>query len=123
MNLLAKETTAAILGDAGLVIVIGFVVVFAVLLLLVAVIKIFGSLMSRLDALEAAMPKTVKSAASAPVMSAPAVAPIVGNTQPVSTRPEIQNGIEDEVVAAISGAVACMASVGTQYAVRRIVRK
>lgn len=123
MNLLAKETAASILSDAGLTIVIGLVVVFAVLLLLVAVIKVFGTLMSRMDTLEAALPTAAAPAPSAPVASAPVAAPIVGNTQPVSTQPEIQNGIEDEVVAAISGAFACMAPAGTQYAVSRIVKK
>lgn len=121
MNLLAKETAASILSDAGLTIVIGIVVVFAMLLLLVFVIKVFGTLMSRIDKLEATLPP-VAAAEPVPAASVPIAAPIVGNTEPVSTCPEIQNGIEDEVVAAISGAVACMAPAGTQYAVRRIVR-
>lgn len=125
MVLLAKETAGVILGDAGLTILIGMVVVFAVLVLLVFVIKAFGTIMSRLDNIE-------KATGAAPV-AAPAVAPVaapavaaavaVGNTEPVSTKPEIQNGIADETVAAISGAIACMAPAGKQYAVRSIMKK
>ena len=47
-------------------------------------------------------------------------APIVGNTQPVSSTQEIQNGIPEETVAVISAAVASVAPAGTQYAVRSI---
>ncbi|MBP3382192.1 MAG: OadG family protein, partial [Clostridia bacterium] len=43
---LATETAGEILSDAGLTIVIGFVVVFAVLLLLTGVFKGFGVVMS-----------------------------------------------------------------------------
>lgn len=42
MILLAKETAGAILGDAGLTILTGLVVVFAVLLLLIGVFKLFA---------------------------------------------------------------------------------
>lgn len=122
MLLLAKETTAAILSDAGMTILIGLVVVFAVLLLLVFVFKAFGTIMSRLENIEKA---TAAVPAEPAVAAAPAAvaAPAVGNTEPVSTKPEIQNGIADETVAAISGAIACMAPAGKQYAVRRIMKK
>ncbi len=122
MLLLAKETAGEILSDAGLTILIGLVVVFAVLLLLVFVFKAFGTIMSRLENIE----KATAATAPAPVATAaPAAvaAPVVGNTEPVSTKPEIQNGIADETVAAISGAIACMAPAGKQYAVRRIMKK
>ena len=122
MVLLAKETAGAILSDAGLTILTGLVVVFAVLLLLVFVFKAFGTIMSRLENIE----KATVAPAAAPVVaaaSAPAYAAAVGNTEPVSTKPEIQNGIADETVAAISGAIACMAPAGKQYAVRSIMKK
>ncbi len=122
MLLLAKETAGAILSDAGLTILTGLVVVFAVLLLLVFVFKAFGTIMSRLENIE----KATVAPAAAPVVaaaSAPAHAAAVGNTEPVSTKPEIQNGIADETVAAISGAIACMAPAGKQYAVRSIMKK
>ena len=122
MVLLAKETAGAILSDAGLTILTGLVVVFAVLLLLVFVFKAFGTIMSRLENIEKA---TVAPAAAPVVAAAPVPAPAVavGNTEPVSTKPEIQNGIADETVAAISGAIACMAPAGKQYAVRSIMKK
>lgn len=121
MLLLAKETAGAILGDAGMTILIGMVVVFAVLVLLVLVIKVFGTIMSRLGEGEAsAAPAAAPAAVAAP---APVAATAVGNTEPVSTKPEIQNGIPDETVAAISGAIACMAPAGKQYAVRSIMKK
>ena len=118
MVLLAKETAAEILGGAGMTVLIGVVVVFSMLVLLVLVFKVFGMIMSRLQSEEKATPAAPKAAA------APAAAPaVVGNTAPVSTKPEIQNGIPDETVAAISGAIACMAPAGKQYAVRRIMKK
>ncbi len=118
MVLLAKETAGAILSDAGLTIMTGLVVVFFVLLLLVFVFKAFGTLMSRLE-------NGAKTTAAPAAAVAPAAAPVaaVGNTEPVSTKPEIQNGIPDETVAAISGAIACMAPAGKQYAVRSIMKK
>ena len=122
MILLAKETAGAILGDAGLTIVTGVVVVFTVLLLLVCVIKAFGAIMSRLNDIEKAVVPAAPKAA--PAVAAPAPAAVaVGNTEPVSTKLEIQNGIADETVAVISGAIACMAPAGKQYAVRRIMKK
>ena len=123
MLLLAKETTGAILSDAGLTILTGVVVVFLVLLLLVLVIKVFGAVMSRLNNVEkvnSAVPAA--SPVAAPVAAAPAAA-AVGNTEPVSTKPEIQNGIPDETVAVISGVIACMAPAGEQYAVRSVMKK
>ena len=119
MILLAKETAGAILGDAGLTILTGVVVVFFMLLLLVFVIKAFGWVMSRLENIE----KSVVDAPVAAPAAAPAPAVAVGNTEPVSTKPEIQNGIPDETVAAISGAIASMAPAGKQYAVRSIMKK
>lgn len=119
MVLLAKETAGAILSDAGLTILTGVVVVFFMLLLLVLVIKVFGAIMSRFEMSE----KATAAPAAAPAAAAPVAAAVVGNTEPVSTKPEIQNGIPDETVAAISGAIACMAPAGKQYAVRSIMKK
>ena len=107
----SSEGNGAILADCGLTILIGLVVVFAMLLLLTAVFKLFGSIMSRIA------PEEVPEEAP---KAAPVAAPIVGNTAPVSTEPEIQNGIPDETVAAISAAVAAVAPAGVQYAVKDI---
>ena len=110
--LYAAVTAGEILGDAGLTILTGLTVVFAVLLLLILIIKLFGMLVSALVSEPAAEPVAVPVAA--------ATAPIVGNTAPVSTTPEVQNGIPEETVAAISAAVAAVAPEGTQYAVHSI---
>lgn len=120
MLFLAEEVSAgAILSDAGLTILIGLVVVFAVLLLLTGVFRLFGEIMSRLgEKAEAA--KNVEKTAPAAAAAAPA---IVGNTQPVTTAPAVQNGIASETVAVISAAVAAVAPAGTQYAVAAIRKK
>ncbi|MBQ9860050.1 MAG: OadG family protein [Clostridia bacterium] len=106
------------MSDAGMTILIGVTVVFSMLLLLTGVFKAFGMIMSGSG-------KSVSNApAAAPAVPAPAAdpaaAPIVGNTQPVSSQLEIQNGIPEETVAVISAAAAAMAPAGTQYAVRGI---
>ena len=111
MILLAKETAGAILGDAGLTILTGLVVVFAVLLLLIGVFKLFGLIFAG------------KGGETQPEAAAAAAAPIVGNTRPVTTQPAVQNGIPEETVAAISAAVAAVAPAGKQYAVSGIRKK
>ncbi len=121
MMLMAKETAAEILADAGLTTAIGLLVVFAVLVLLVFVFKAFGTIMSRLEKIETAVAPAAVPVAAPTAAAAPAA--MVGNTAPVSGSMEIQNGIADETVAAIAGAVACMAPAGTQYAVRKITKK
>ena len=106
----------SILSDAGIVIAIGLTVVFMVLLLLTGVFKVFGMIMSAGNK-EEEVPAPV--APVAPAAAAP-VAPIVGNTETVSTKPEVDGGVPAETVAAISAAVASVAPVGTQYAVKGI---
>ncbi len=107
----------SILSDAGIVIAIGLTVVFMVLLLLTGVFKVFGVIMSAGDH-EEEIPAATPPVAPAPV-AAPA-APIVGNTETVSSKPEVDGGVPAETVAAISAAVASVAPVGTQYAVKGI---
>ena len=116
MIVCAKETAGAIMSDASMTILIGLVVVFSVLLLLTGVFKLFGTLMSRTDSDEMGALKPIIP----PTQVKPAVAPIVGNTQPVTTTPGVQNGISEETVAVISAAVAMMAPAGIQYAVTGI---
>ena len=106
----------SILADAGSVIAIGLSVVFLVLLLLTGIFKVFGMIMSRKPEVKAEAP-VVK--APAPV-AAPAAAPIVGNTEQVSSTPDVDGGVPAETVAVISAAVASVAPAGTQYAVKGI---
>lgn len=108
---------ANILADAGSVIAIGFTVVFLVLLLLTVIFKIFGVAMSGVEDEKVTPAPVVKAAAPAP---APAAAPIVGNTETVSSKPDVDGGVPAETVAVISAAVASVAPAGTQYAVKGI---
>ena len=107
----------SILGDAVITIAIGFSVVFLVLLLLTGVFKLFGMIMSFREEKEPVAP-VAPAMTSAPV-AAPA-APVVGNTETVSSTPDVDGGVPAETVAAISAAVASVAPEGTQYAVRGI---
>ena len=107
----------SILGDAGITIAIGLTVVFLVLLLLTGVFKVFGMIMSAGEKDEE-IPAPVTPAVTAPA-AAPAV-PIVGNTETVSSKPDVDGGVPAETVAAISAAVASVAPEGTQYAVKGI---
>lgn len=118
MAFLAAEV-GEILGGAATTFVIGLVVVFLVLLLLTGVFKVFGVIMSAKGKEGEDIPTQVPVA---PVTSAaPAVsAPIVGNTETVSSKPEVDGGVPAETVAVISAAVASVAPEGTQYAVKGI---
>ncbi|MBQ3202384.1 MAG: OadG family protein [Clostridia bacterium] len=111
------KTDLSILADAGSVIAIGFTVVFLVLLLLTAIFKIFGVAMSNTREESAPVAVPVPKAAPAPVAQ---VAPIVGNTETVSSKPDVDGGIPAETVAVISAAVASVAPAGSQYAVKGI---
>lgn len=117
MNLLSVDV-GAIMSDAGLTILTGFVVVFGVLLLLTGIIKVFGMAVSGLEKKGDVIPAAPVAAPVAP--AAAVAAPIVGNTAEVSSTPEVQNGIEPETVAVISAAVAAVAPAGSQYAVAGI---
>ena len=120
MYLLASAAAGQILGDAGMTVLIGLVVVFSVLLLLTGVFKLFGMLMSTGKKKGDEMPSAAAPVVSAPAVSAPVSAPIVGNTEPVASKPDVDGGIPEETVAVVSAAVASVAPAGTQYAVRGI---
>lgn len=113
----AEMSAQEILADAGMTILIGMVVVFAVLLLLTGIFKVFGLSMSAAGKKPVAAAEKPAAVPAAPVAAA---APIVGNTQTVQTTQEIQNGIPAETVAVVSAAVAAVAPAGCQYAVRSI---
>lgn len=123
MIMLANDVdVGALLGDAGMTILIGLVVVFAVLLLLTGIFKLFGMVVSGIEgAGKTAAPAADVPAPAAAAATAPAaLAAAVGNTETVSTAPAVQNGIPDETVAAIGAVVAALAPAGTQYAVSGI---
>ena len=108
------------LMDTLSTIVIGLVVVFAVLLLLSGVFKAFGMVMSKGKGSEAPVAPAAPAVPMAPAVAAAPAAPIVGNTETVSSKPEVDGGVPAETVAVISAAVASVAPAGTQYAVRGI---
>ena len=116
MCLLSADVS--ILAEAGSVIAIGLSVVFLVLLLLTGIFMLFGFLMSRKPTQEEPAVPTIPMAA--PVPAAPVAAPIVGNTETVSSKPDVDGGVPAEEVAVISAAVASMAPEGTQYVVKGI---
>ena len=107
----------SILADAGITILIGFTVVFLVLLLLTGVFKLFGVIMA---AGEKKAPVFLPDAPVSTVVPVAPVAPIVGNTEQVVSKPDVDGGVPAETVAAISAAVASVAPAGTQYAVKGI---
>ena len=118
MNLLNVDAME-LMGDAGITILIGVSVVFLVLLLLTGVFKVFGIVMSKIEKNAAPVQPMIPMA---PV-AAPTVAaekPVVGNTEQVSSKPDVDGGVPAETVAAISAAVAAVAPEGTQYAVKGI---
>lgn len=98
------------LGDAGMVVLIGLVVVIATLLVLTGIFYLFGYIMDSADR-KAKKAKEKEKAET----SAPAPAPV--------NEPAVQDGISGEVVAAIAAAVAMMAPEGKRYAVKSISRK
>ena len=113
--LLAPDLT--ILADAGSVIAIGLTVVFMVLLLLTGVFKVFGIVMSRKEKEDSVSAPVKPVVPAAPVAAS---APIMGNTETVSSQPDVDGGVPAETVAVISAAVASVAPEGTQYAVKGI---
>lgn len=90
---------------SGTVVLVGLVVVFAVLLILVAFCSITGKIFS-------SSKKDKKKADVAPALkavSAPA--------------PVVEDGIGDDVVAAISAAIACIMGEGVPFTVKSISKK
>ena len=112
-----RTADLSILADAGSIIAIGLTVVFLVLLLLTVIFKIFGIAMSSIQEEESAAPSVIHVA---PVSQPSVAAPVVGNTEQVSSKPDVDGGIPAETVAVVSAAVASVAPAGTQYAVKGI---
>lgn len=120
MCLLATEATFNF-GETMTTVAIGFVVVFLMLLLLTGIFKVFGLIMSRTPKEQSATIPVAKTSVPTPAaVTAPEAAPIVGNTQQVSSKPDVDGGVPAETVAVISAAVASVAPAGTQYAVKGI---
>ncbi len=117
--LAATESAGAILGDAGMTILIGLVVVFGVLLLLTGVFKAFGVVMGSLENKQEAPAAVVPAAPAAPV-AAPAAAPV--DLGPVMSSAQVRNGIKPEETAVIAAAVAASMPAGQRYSITKIDR-
>ncbi len=108
-----SDGLGAYLGDAGMTVLIGLVVVIGTLLVLTGIFYLFGFVMSSADrkAKKAAAKKAVETATvSTPEQTVAPAAPVV------------QAGISGEVVAAIAAAVAMMAPEGKRYAIKSVSR-
>lgn len=95
--------TENLLSNAGMTVLIGIVVVFAVLLILTIIFWLFG-----------------KIAGSGAKTSAPAEKKPVVIQNSVPAAPVVEDGLPEEVVAVIAAAIAAMSDGTTRYAVRRI---
>ena len=111
-----SDGLGAYLGDAGMTVLIGLVVVIGTLLMLTCIFYLFGFVMSSADrkAKKAAAKKAAETAkVSTPVQTVASAAPAA---------PVVQAGISGEVVAAIAAAVAMMAPEGKRYAIKSVSR-
>ncbi|MDD2361818.1 MAG: OadG family protein [Oscillospiraceae bacterium] len=105
-----------ILSQAGMVIVIGLVVVFLTLILLTAIFWLFGKIMhgksnsSKENSGLKPHDEKAKKHSSLP------------SSKITSCKPATNNGLSDEVVAVIAAAVAAMTPDGARYSVRSIRR-
>ena len=106
------------LADPGAIIALALTGMFLVLLVLTTVMKMMGvdTSADKEEAVSAPAAKVATPAAPA----APVSAPIVGNTETVSSKPDVDGGVPAETVAVISAAVASVAPEGKQYAVKSI---
>lgn len=105
------ESVGQDVGDAGMTILIGLVVVFSVLILLTFIFWLFGKVAGgRKKPARPAAPRAV-------VQETPKPAPA-----PRPAPPAVQEGISEEIVAVIAAAVAAMEPEGKRYAVRSVSR-
>ncbi len=112
----AEETAGAILSDAALTIIIGLVVVFAVLLLLTGIFKLFGIVMGSIEKGEDVPAASAASVAAAPASAAPV------DLGPVMSSAQVRNGIKPEETAVIAAAVAASMPAGQKYSITKIDR-
>ena len=109
MEAAGKSVSKLVVSD-GMTVIIGFSVVFSVLLVLTGIFYLFGFVMDKIN-----KPKKNESAKSAMLAPVPATAP--------ASAPAVQDGVPGEVVAAIAAAVEMMAPQGKRYAVKSVSRK
>ncbi len=107
-NITSAITTADLsMGERGIesakVVLTGFVVVFAVLVLLILIIKLYGFIIAKA---QNAAENRKKAKLKQSSQSKPADTPKAESVKPAQPQPQVQDGISEEVVAVISAAVA-----------------
>lgn len=100
------------MGQALTILVTGLVVVFAVLVLLIAIIKLYGTIVYNAQNKNKGGGKKVEAA------KAPASKPV----QPAQNSPAVEEGIPGEVIAVIAAAVASMSDGAVTYSLKRVKR-
>ncbi len=107
-TVLRAAAAGDVLGDAGMTVLIGLLVVFAALIVLTLIFMLFGRAVYR----EKKAPSVSENRPAPKPAPAPAAAP----------SPIVEQGVSEEVVAAIAAAIAAMAPEGKRYAIRRVSR-
>lgn len=110
ISILATANASDVISDAIFVVIIGFSVVLAALLLLTAIFWLFGKFMQRGQKKSVIHNKQEDDDNIAPKL------PIMPQM------PVAETGISDEVVAVIAAAVAAMSDDGKSYTVRHVRR-
>lgn len=102
---LAAQTEGLSLAEKGItsakVVLTGFVVVFAMLILLILIIKIYSTIVQKAQSAGSNRKKEKKNTEEKPAEKPAAPAPVV-------TAKNVTEGISDEVVAVVSAAVATL---------------
>lgn len=100
------------MGQALNILVTGLVVVFAVLIILIAIIKLYGTIVYN------AQNKKKGGGKKADLAKTPVPKPVA----PVKAPPAVEEGIPGEVIAVIAAAVASMGDGTVTYSLKRVKR-
>ena len=98
--------------SVGTVVIVGFGLVLAILVLLVVILSVHGKFFNSMDKSKSVKAKKIVEKAEVVPVAAPAAAPA----------PYVEPGIPEEVVVAIAAAIAAMEG-GSNYTLRSLTRK
>lgn len=105
-------------NDCAPIVLVGFAVVFLGLILLVAIFYLSGGIFQGIDKISQARAKKKSIKESSKEKAAPAKK--VEATKASSPAFEVEDGINDEIIAVISAAVASMSDGDVKYAVKSV---